>query len=182
MDRALIIVDVQNDFCPNGALPVEEGDKIIPVINKLMGKFNKIYASKDWHPEKSLHFEKWPVHCIQNSYGAEFHKDLNTTKIDEVFLKGTSNSDDGYSMFEATNINFEEFLKKNSVKKLFITGLALDFCVKATALDAHKKGFETYIILDATEAVNKEKKSEIIDELKKEGIKLVVSSDLLVVS
>src|SRR5690606_41612447 len=101
--KALIIVDLQNDFCPGGALAAPKGDQIVPTINKLMGKFDLVVASKDWHPEDSVHFEKWPVHCVRQTPGAEFHPKLQTSKLDMVILKGTNDKDDGYSAFEATN-------------------------------------------------------------------------------
>ena len=178
---ALFIVDMQNDFCPGGALPVKDGDKIVPVINKLMKKFEKIYASKDWHPENTAHFSKWPVHCVRNTKGAEFHKDLKVDLIKEVFLKGTSKKDDGYSAFEATNKNLNEFLKSQNVKRLFICGLALDYCVKATAIDSLKNGFETFIILDATKAVTEDKKEleKLLEDLKKQGIYLITSDKII---
>ncbi len=176
---ALFIVDVQNDFCPGGALAVENGDEVVPVINKLMKKFKKIYASKDSHPEDTDHFKKWPKHCISGSSGEEFHKDLKTKYIKEVFLKGTGTKDDGYSAFEATNKNLLEFLKEENIKRLFVCGLALDFCVKATALDSLKNGFETYIILDATKPVYENKADEIINELKRKGIFFISSDKVL---
>ena len=95
--KALLIVDVQNDFCPGGALGAPGNDEVVPVINKIQDKFDVVVASKDWHPENSIHFEKWPVHCVANTKGAEFHPDLKTGKIDTIFLKGTGNKDDGYS-------------------------------------------------------------------------------------
>src|SRR5690606_19482878 len=111
MKKALLIVDVQNDFCPGGALAVKDGDKVVPVINGIIDKFDLVLASKDWHPVDSVHFEKWPVHCVQNTYGADFHPDLQTDKIDRVLLKGTQNKDDGYSAFEATNVSLADFLR-----------------------------------------------------------------------
>ncbi len=179
MNKALLIVDLQNDFCPGGNLAVENGDKVIPVINKLIKHFNYVFASKDWHSENSEHFKKWPVHCLANSNGAKLHKNLHQEKIEEIFLKGTSIKDDGYSVFEATNKNFEKYLKEKNITELFITGLALDFCVKATALDAVKKGFKTYIVLDATEAVNKNSKESVIKELEENNIKIINSSNIL---
>ena len=101
--KALLIVDVQNDFCPGGVLAAPGGDKVVPVINRLMEHFDIIVASRDWHPKGSIHFNKWPVHCVENSFGASFHSDLNTKNIQQVFFKGTENRDDGYSAFEATN-------------------------------------------------------------------------------
>jgi nicotinamidase/pyrazinamidase len=180
MKRALIVVDMQNDFCPGGSLPVKDGDKIIPIINRLMDKFQLIVATKDWHKERSEHFKKWPLHCIADSFGAEFHKELNIDKISKVFLKGTSLADDGYSGFEADD-NLEKFLRSKGVKEVYICGLALDYCVKATALDSVKAGFKTFIIEDATKPVseNINEINELIEMLKSQGINFVNSENLL---
>src|SRR5579859_2188035 len=134
--KALLIVDVQNDFCPGGTLAVPEGDKVVPVINRLEDAFPLVVASKDWHPKDTVHFQKWPPHCIQNSRGAEFHPGLETAKIQETFLKGTYNRDDGYSAFEATSNDLEKYLREKGVMELYVTGIATDYCVKASALDA----------------------------------------------
>jgi nicotinamidase/pyrazinamidase len=152
--KALLIVDVQNDFCPGGALAVPGGDKVVPVINGLMDKFPLVLASKDWHPKDTVHFKKWPPHCVQNTPGSDFHPALQASKIKKIFLKGTKNKDDGYSAFEATSDDLAGFLRKNEVTDLYIAGLATDYCVKATALDADKNGFETFVVEDAVAAVN----------------------------
>jgi len=140
MKKALLIVDVQNDFCPGGALGVKEGDKVVSVINSIIDKFDFVISSQDWHPEESIHFEKWPPHCIANTYGADFHPALNTEKIGLKLQKGTANKDDGYSAFEATNVSFSDFLRKNNITNLYVCGLATDYCVKASALDAINHG------------------------------------------
>ncbi|NLH29469.1 MAG: nicotinamidase [Bacteroidales bacterium] len=180
MKKALLIVDVQNDFCPGGALAVKDGDKVVPVINGIIDKFDLVLASKDWHPVDSVHFEKWPVHCVQNTYGADFHPDLQTDKIDRVLLKGTQNKDDGYSAFEATNISLADFLREEGVTDLYVCGLATDYCVKATALDACKLGFRTYVITDAVAAVNlnpgDDKKA--LEEISSQGCILVNSNEI----
>ncbi|MDD3494333.1 MAG: nicotinamidase [Dysgonamonadaceae bacterium] len=180
MKKALLIVDVQNDFCPGGALAVKDGDKVVPVINGIIDKFDLVLASKDWHPVDSVHFEKWPVHCVQNTYGADFHPDLQTDKIDRVLLKGTQNKDDGYSAFEATNISLADFLRGEGVTDLYVCGLATDYCVKATALDACKLGFRTYVITDAVAAVNlnpgDDKKA--LEEISSQGCILVNSNEI----
>jgi nicotinamidase/pyrazinamidase len=180
MKKALLIVDVQNDFCPGGALAVKDGDKVVPVINGIIDKFDLVLASKDWHPVDSVHFEKWPVHCVQNTYGADFHPDLQTDKIDRVLLKGTQNKDDGYSAFEATNVSLADFLREEGVTDLYVCGLATDYCVKATALDACKLGFRTYVITDAVAAVNlnpgDDKKA--LEEISSQGCILVNSSEI----
>ncbi|SFL43233.1 nicotinamidase [Proteiniphilum acetatigenes] len=154
MKKALLIVDVQNDFCPGGALAVKDGDKIIPVINRIMDQFDIVISSQDWHPADSVHFEKWPVHCVAGTHGAGFHPDLNIAKIDLRLLKGTDNKDDGYSAFEATNTSLTDFLHENNIQHLYLCGLATDYCVKASAIDAVTQGFHTYVITDAIGAVN----------------------------
>ena len=176
--KALLIVDVQNDFCPGGALAVKDGDKVVPVINKILERFNVVIASKDWHPEKTKHFEKWPVHCVQNTFGAAFHPQLNEERIQEVFLKGTSTEDDGYSAFEATSNNLENFLKLKKVDDLYVFGLATDYCVLASALDAHKKHFNVLVVEDAVRGVDlvAGDVERAIEEMKHKGI-VFVSSD-----
>lgn len=180
MKKALLIVDVQNDFCPGGSLAAPAGNDIIPVINTIMDKFDLVIASKDWHPDKTVHFEKWPVHCVRATPGAAFHPGLDTTKIDEVVLKGTSNSDDGYSAFEATNNDLDFLLKKNKITEIFVCGLTTEYCVKSTALDAFNAGFKVYVITDATGAVaahigDEEKALKDIQEV---GVGLVHSAQI----
>lgn len=180
MKRALLIVDVQNDFCPGGALAVKEGDQVVPVINRIMNKFDLVISSQDWHPEETVHFEKWPVHCVAGTEGAEFHPDLETGKIDLQLLKGTDNKDDGYSAFEATNISLTDFLRENNIEQLYICGLATDYCVKASAIDAVTQGFHTYVITDAIAAVNlqpdDDKKS--LQQMSDKGCILIESKDI----
>jgi len=151
--RALLIVDLQNDFLPGGALPAPEGREIIPVINRLLDRFNLVIASKDWHPEDTIHFEKWPVHCVRESAGASFPSELKQGNIALELLKGTGNRDDGYSAFEATNIELDSYLREKGVDELFITGLTTEYCVKNTVLDALRTGYKTYVIKDAVAAV-----------------------------
>ena len=159
--KALLIIDVQNDFIKGGTLAVQKSEKVIPVINKLMDKFDLIIASQDWHPNQTVHFDKWPAHCVAESRGAEFPSDLNKDKIDQIFYKGTGNKDDGYSAFEATNIQLTEYLKQKGVKDLYICGIALEYCVKASALDALKEGFNVFLVKDATATFSDE--SEKVD-------------------
>jgi len=176
--RGLLIVDVQNDFCPGGSLAVPEGDSVVPVINRLAPRFDVIVASKDWHPRSSVHFKKWPPHCVQNTSGAEFHPKLDATKIQQVFLKGTRDKDDGYSAFEATNLDLEKYLKAKGVTELYVVGLATDYCVKASALDAAGKGFKSIVVTDAVAAVNVKPQDgkNALDEMGRAGITLVDSS------
>ncbi len=179
--KALLIVDVQNDFCPGGALAVPEGDKVVPVINKIMDAFPLVIASKDWHPKDTVHFgKKWPPHCVQNTPGADFHPKLNASKIKKVFLKGSKNKDDGYSAFEATSADLAEFLKKEGVEDLYVCGLATDYCVKATALDADKIGFETFVVEDAVAAVNVKPGDgeKALKEMAHAGVTLIRSDEI----
>jgi nicotinamidase/pyrazinamidase len=178
--RALLIVDVQNDFCPGGALAVPEGDKVVPVINRLMDHFDVIVASKDWHPQQTIHFQKWPPHCVQGTHGAEFHPNLQSKNIQKVFLKGTGNKDDGYSAYEATSEDLAQYLKSKGVTELYVTGLATDYCVRASALDANKKGFRTYVVTDAIAAVDVHPGDgqKALDEMKSAGIRLVKSPEV----
>jgi nicotinamidase/pyrazinamidase len=178
--KALLVVDVQNDFCPGGTLAVPGGDKVVPVINRLMDQFTFVVASKDWHPRDSAHFKKWPPHCVQDSKGAEFHPQLNSKKIRQVFLKGTRNKDDGYSAFEATSDDLTDVLRKNGVTDLYVTGLATDYCVRASALDAVRKGFHTVVIMDAVEAVNVNPGDgkKALEEMKNSGVELITSGEV----
>jgi nicotinamidase/pyrazinamidase len=178
--RGLLIVDVQNDFCPGGALAVSEGDKVVPVINQLMDKFTVVVASKDWHQKASVHFKHWPPHCVQNTNGAEFHPQLQSDKIQQVFLKGTRDKDDGYSAFDATNLNLNEYLISKGVTELYVTGLATDYCVKASAIDAAKKGFRVFVVTNAVSAVNvkPEDGQESLQLMKAAGVTLVDSSQV----
>lgn len=180
MKKALLIVDVQNDFCPGGALAVKDGDKVVPVINGIMDRFDLVLASKDWHPDDSVHFEKWPRHCVKNTWGAEFHPDLQVDKIDNILLKGTQNKDDGYSAFEATNLSLVDFLREQEVSDLYLCGLATDYCVKETALDACKRGFRTYVIADAVAAVNLSPGDgeKALEEMRSQGCILVHSLEI----
>ncbi len=178
--KALLVVDVQNDFCPGGALAVPHGDNVVPVINDLMRRFEIVVASKDWHPPDSVHFQKWPRHCIRDTQGAAFHPQLASERIGEVFLKGTRNKDDGYSAFEATSGDLESALKTKSVDALYVVGLATDYCVRASALDALKKGFRTYVVTDAVAAVNvgPDDGNKALEEMRRAGAKLITSRDV----
>jgi nicotinamidase/pyrazinamidase len=180
MQTALLIVDVQNDFCPGGALPTPKGDIVVPVINKLMDKFSLIIASRDWHPEETVHFNRWPVHCVKESHGADFPADLKREKIIQIFEKGTGSKDDGYSAFEATNKNLGEYLKENGVDELYISGLTAEYCVKSTVLDALKYGFKTFVIKDAVEGLrqNKDDFNNAIEEMKNAGAIIIISADI----
>lgn len=180
MKNALIIVDVQRDFCPGGALAAPKGNDIIPVINTLMDKFECIVASKDWHPAKTVHFDTWPPHCIRGTSGAAFHPDLKQDTMDAVALKGTGNSDDGYSAFEATNLDLAHWLKKHDVDKVYVTGIATEYCVMSTALDALQAGFPVHVITDAIAAVDQKTGDgeKALQDMQDRGIHLVTSGEI----
>jgi nicotinamidase/pyrazinamidase len=178
--KVLLVVDVQNDFCPGGALSTPFGDQVVPVINKIMAEFPLVLASRDWHPEDSTHFGKWPVHCLANTPGAEFHPELLREDFTEILNKGTSGKDDGYSAFEATNLDLLSYLKTRGITDVYVSGLTTEYCVKSTALDAIKNGFQTYLVTDAVEGV-RAKEGDVeaaLEEMKQKGVKLVHSSEL----
>lgn len=178
--KGLLVVDVQNDFCPGGSLAVPGGDAVVPVINDLMKRFTVVVASKDWHPRRTVHFDKWPVHCVHNTPGAEFHPNLVSERIQQVFLKGTGNRDDGYSAYEATNLDLAAWLKERKIDELYVTGLATDYCVLASALDSVRNGFRTYLVTDAIAAVNVNPgdDAKAIEEMKQAGVIAVQSRDV----
>jgi nicotinamidase/pyrazinamidase len=159
---ALIIVDVQNDFCPGGALPIEQGDQVVPVLNEwiaaAMDNAVPVYASRDWHPGGHISFEErggpWPPHCIQDSEGAAFHPDLNLPVTTIKVTKGVRFDQDQNSAFDETGL--AEQLKRDGIKRIWVGGLAQDVCVLATVLDACREGFETHVIMDATRPVTAE--------------------------
>jgi nicotinamidase/pyrazinamidase len=181
---ALLIVDVQNDFCADGKLAVPEGDAIVPVLNKYISFFvhNKwpVFASRDWHPKKTAHFKEfggqWPEHCIQDTPGAKFHPLLRLPQ-DALILSGGMDADkDGYSAFQAVDSRGNEFthlLNTFSIKELFVGGLATDYCVKWSVLDALKFGFKVTLLTDAIKGVDlKPKDSEAaIEEMVNLGAK-----------
>lgn len=175
--KALFIVDVQNDFLPGGALPAPRGNRIIPEINRIMDQFDMVLASRDWHPEDSVHFERWPPHCIRHTSGAAYPDEIDTEKIEQEFLKGTGNTDDGYSAFEATSEDLDDFLRKRDITELYLAGLTTEYCVKATALDALRRGYKTYVITGATAGVEArpEDEKKAYQEMVAAGVILVDS-------
>jgi len=163
--KALIIVDVQNDFCPGGALGVKGGDKIIPVLNKYIRKCHAakiaIIATRDWHPAKTKHFKKfggvWPKHCVQFSNGARFHPKLKLPKDTIIVSKGMNPKKDSYSAFDASTgegVSLFNLLRILRIQTILIGGLATDYCIKFSALDALKKGFRVKVLVDAVKGVN----------------------------
>lgn len=202
--EALIIIDVQNDFCPGGKLAVPEGDLVIEPINRLLPLFECVIQTQDWHPADHLSFASnhpgkepfeiidmeygeqvlWPDHCIQGTEGAEFHPDLETVKSSMIVRKGFRKNIDSYSAFtendQKTTTGLHGFLNSLEITKVFLTGLATDFCVKWSALDAVKHGFDTYLITDAVRGIDLNNSVETaINEMKEAGV-IFVSSDEIV--
>ena len=162
---ALIIVDVQNDFCPGGALAVAKGDEVVPVINRYIEKFAAarlpIIATRDWHPLKTAHFKNyggvWPEHCVQDTAGAVFHSDLQLGSDVVVVSKGAAADDDSYSGFDGKDdagTPLAELLREWGVQRIFVGGLATDYCVKHTVIDGLKAGFAVVLLGDAIRGVN----------------------------
>lgn len=156
---ALIVVDVQNDFCPGGALAVPEGDQVVPVLNEyiqtFLGKKAPIYATRDWHPADHVSFREqggiWPPHCVQGTKGADFHPSLTLPEEAVILSKGSDPKEEAYSGFQGTGLGAR--LKRQGIRRLFIGGLATDYCVKHTVLDALGEGFETVLLRDAAKGV-----------------------------
>ena len=159
---ALLIIDVQIDFCPGGSLPIEAGDQVVPVLNEWIEaarvKEIPVYASRDWHPIKHPSFKEngglWPAHCLQDSLGAAFHPDLNLPEGTVLISKGVRFDQDQNSAFDQTGLAVQ--LRKDGIRRLYVGGLAEDVCVLATVLDACHEGFETVLIRDATRSISQE--------------------------
>ncbi len=183
---ALIIVDVQKDFCPGGSLPVPKGDEVVRVLNEYIRMFKDvgapIYATRDWHPPNHISFKKygglWPPHCIKGSSGAEFHPDLKLPKDTIIISKATESDKEAYSGFEGTELKDDLLDKK--VKRVFIGGLATDYCVKSTVLDALRYGFKTFLLTDAIRGVDVRPgdSDRAIEEMIKKGAITITISDL----
>jgi len=181
--RALIVVDVQNDFCPGGTLAVAEGDKVVAPLNELIDEFlaagEPVYESRDWHPAQTKHFTAfggtWPVHCVQNTSGAEFHPGLRQDPRITVISKGLGDTD-CYSAFDETDLAAQ--LKQQGVEEVWIGGLATDYCVKNTVLDALKNGFEVKALENAMRAVevNAGDGERALQEMREAGADLVVAN------
>ena len=156
--RALVVVDVQNDFCPGGALAVSKGDEVIAPLNKLIQEFlqkgEPVFKSRDWHPQKTKHFKAyggtWPIHCVQETKGADFHRDLINDMQIRVISKGLGD-EDSYSAFDGTDL--AQQLRRLGVEEVWVGGLATDYCVKNTVLDALKEGFKVKALKNAMRAV-----------------------------
>jgi len=173
----LIVVDVQNDFCAGGALPVPDGDAVVGPINELMQRIQFVVATRDWHPRDHKSFVEqggpWPVHCVQETGGAELHPRLHTSQIDAIVDAGREPDHEGYSGFEHTEL--ERLLRDQGVDTVHLAGLALDYCVKATALDARRAGFSVVLHQGATRAIDAEPGAaeRSLQELREAGVEVV---------
>lgn len=202
--NCLILVDLQNDFIPGGALAVPEGDAVVPVANRMQAQFDLVVATQDWHPPDHGSFAEnhegrrpgdiiqlggqpqilWPTHCVQNTIGAEILPDLDTTRIAKVFRKGTDRDVDSYSGFfdngrrKATGLG--EFLHQQEVTRVYVMGLATDYCVKFTALDARSLGFDTVLIEDGCRGVERQTGDieAAVAEMRAAGVRVVQSQDV----
>ncbi len=205
--NALILVDLQNDFVPGGALPVPDGDAVLPVVNRLVesGRFDVVVATQDWHPADHGSFAAnhvgrrpgeridlnglqqvlWPTHGVQQTLGADFLPGLDASRVDHVFQKGTDPAVDSYSGFfdngrrKATGLG--EYLKSRGVTDVYVVGLAADYCVKFTALDAVGLGFRTFLVEDATRGVNLSPGDveRAVEAMRAAGVRVVRSEDVL---
>jgi len=177
----LLIIDVQKDFCPGGALAIEKADEIIAVLNDWLKEARRVglpvYASRDWHPDGHISFKAqggpWPPHCIQDSDGAEFHPALHLPDDVVKIAKGVRFDRDQNSVFDETGLT--EQLTRDGVRRLFIGGLALDVCVLASVIGARKAGFEVQLILDAVRPVNEKEGREALSKIKKSGSEIVAT-------
>lgn len=201
---ALLIVDVQNDFCPGGALEVPNGDEVVPVINQLTEHFDTVLQTQDWHPQghssfASSHDDKkpfetiempygkqvlWPDHCVQGSEGADFHTDLNTKKTQLIIRKGFRKQIDSYSAFyendDTTSTGLAGYLRERDIDHLYAAGLALDFCVKWSVLDGMNEGFSVTVVEDAVKGIDMEGSvAEAWDQMSIAGAQRISSEKLL---
>jgi nicotinamidase/pyrazinamidase len=192
---ALLIVDFQNDFTPGGALPVAEGDQIAEPINRLLDSFDLVIATRDWHPAEHGSYSGvevdpaewrgadppsiWPMHCVQGTPGAELHQSLDRAKVDVVIDKGTDPYSQGYSAFQDTRLG--DVLREREVDRLFVTGLATDYCVKQSVLDALRQGFAVTVVDDAVRGVDVQPgdSERALEEMEAAGAERASSADVL---
>jgi nicotinamidase/pyrazinamidase len=180
--RALVIVDVQNDFCPGGALAVQHGDEVVAPLNRLAQEFlqrgDLVFKSRDWHPPQTRHFAAyggtWPVHCVQGTHGAAFHPDLIDDPRIIVISKGTGD-EDTYSAFGGTDLASQ--LRQNEIEEIWVGGLATDYCVRQTVLDALREGFHVKVISEAMRAVEREPGDgeRAIEEMQQAGAQILTT-------
>jgi nicotinamidase/pyrazinamidase len=202
--NALIIVDLQNDFLPGGPLAVPHGDEVIPIANESQQRFELVLATQDWHPPNHGSFAAnhpgkepgdrilldgieqilWSVHCVQNTHGAEFAAAFDTSRVARVFHKGIDPMIDSYSTFfdnaHRRETGLADYLKKRGIKDIYLMGLALDYCVKYSTLDARQLGLNTHVIVDGCRGIELEPGDigRALDEMKRAGAVLLKSSDL----
>jgi nicotinamidase/pyrazinamidase len=173
---ALIVVDVQNDFCPGGALPVPDGAAVVDPINRLAEQFRFVVATRDWHPPNHKSFVEqggpWPVHCVRDTNGAQLHPRLHFSQIDAIVDKGREPDEEGYSGFEHTEL--ERLLREQDIDRVHLAGLALDYCVRATAIDARRAGFDAVLHTDATRAIDAQPgdADRTLQELRDSGVQV----------
>ncbi|GBD11310.1 Nicotinamidase [bacterium HR23] len=193
-DKALLVVDVQNDFCPGGALPVPHGDVVVPVLNTYIGLFQRlgypVIASRDWHPANTRHFQPfgggWPIHCVQGTRGAEFHPHLRLPSDAIIVSKGMDPQQDSYTAFDGVDPQgrpLAQVLRELGVRHLFVGGLATDYCVRHTALDALRQGFAVWLLADASRGVDLQPgdSDKAIAEVRRQGGKVATLSEVLAV-
>jgi len=184
---ALLVVDMQNDFMPGGTLAVSGGDEIIPLINRLLAGFSTRVFTRDWHPLDHTSFAvspafkdgSWPAHCVQGTRGAEFHPDLESSSADKLVSKAEAPDKEAYSGFQDTDL--AQWLEQRNIQRIFVTGVAMEYCVKATALDALRAGFEVWLIQDAVRGVNLSPGSEekAVQIMQAAGVNLTSSRELI---
>ena len=184
--RALLIVDVQNDFCEGGSLAVTGGSAVVPAINALIAGDNDyahVVATKDFHIDPGTHFSahpdyisSWPRHCVAYTAGAEFHPDLDTARIEAVFTKGAYAA--AYSGFEgaADGVTLDDWLRARGVNEVDIVGIATDYCVRATAVDAVRSGFATRVLVDLTAGVAEDTTAAALEDMRSRGVELVATT------
>jgi len=202
--KALLIVDVQNDFCPGGALEVPNGDQIVPTINTLSEQFNIVIQTQDWHPSGHSSFASshkgknpfdtidmpygeqvlWPDHCVQGSSGADFHPDLDTDRSQLIIRKGFRKDIDSYSAFfendDTTTTGLSGYLRQRDIDTLYAVGLATDFCVKWSVIDGLNEGFDVFVVEDAVEGIDIDGSVDAAwDEMLEAGAQKVTSQALL---
>src|SRR5919106_1493866 len=183
MAEALLIIDFQNDFTSGGALEVPGGEEIAEPVRKLVERFDVVMATRDWHPADHSSFETqggpWPVHCVQGTHGADLHPAMKDVDVDLVVDVGREREDQGYSGFEKSTL--ADALRERGVDKVYVTGLATDYCVRASAIDAAKEGFDTTVVEDAIRAVNVEPDDGVraIADMREAGAKVTTSNEVL---
>jgi nicotinamidase/pyrazinamidase len=183
VSEALLIIDFQNDFTSGGALEVPEGDEIAEPVKRLADRFEIVMATRDWHPPDHASFETqggpWPVHCVRGTPGAEFHPAMDEVALDEVVDVGREREDEGYSGFEKSEL--ANLLRERGVDKVFVTGLATDYCVRASAIDACREGFDTTVVEDAIRAVNvnPDDGERAIEDMKQAGANVATSEEVV---